>query len=208
MNGLNLHLKKILKSPGYKEASDLALLALKDGDIRMSTYRSYKTTVIPNSQKLVGNVYFSDIYIEGSFKAFDTIITSGVSTNRSDAIVVRASMRKKLLLWLRENEANPKYEGNETLKQEDFNTQFDKEMALIKKTGAYSSLFGSGQFKTDITKNSVQVLEEKVDKVKKDIANEPNVTAQMIADLTILKSVPFREKYGITKENFKKENNL
>ena len=203
-----LRIEDHLSNQEYKEASDLALLALKDGDIRMSTYRSYKTTVIPNSQKLVGNVYFSDIYIEGSFKALDTIITSGVSNNKSEAIVVRASMRRKLLQWLRENEANPKYEGNETLKQEDFNTQFDKEMALIKKTGAYSSLFGSGQFKTDITKNSVQVLEEKVDKVKKDIANEPNVTAQMIADLTILKSVPFREKYGITKENFKKENNL
>ena len=36
-----------LKDREYKEASDLALLALKDGDIRMSTYRSYKTTVIP-----------------------------------------------------------------------------------------------------------------------------------------------------------------
>ena len=201
-----------LNNQEYKKASDLAYQAFKDGDIRMSTFRSYKQTVIPNAQLLEGNVYFDDIYIDGSFKAFDNIITSGVSTNKSDAIVVRAFMRKKLLAWLKENEANPIYEGNETLKQDDFNKQFDKEMALIKKTGTYSSLFGSGQFETSIEKNSVQILEDKVDKVKKDIANEPNDTAQLIADMTLdldnLNSADFRSKYKKTKEQFKKENNL
>ena len=84
-------------------------------------------------------------------------------------------------------------------------------MTLIKKTEAYSSLFGSGQ--PEITgKNSVQILDDKVDKVKADIKNEPNLTAQKIADMTLdlelLTSVPFREKHGMTKEQFKKENNI
>lgn len=192
----------------YKEASDLAFEALASGDIRKSTYQSYKSTVIPNSQLLEGNVYFDDLYIDGSFQAFDKVISSGkMGGSVTQAITVRAFLRKRLLAWLDENANNPKYEGNETLKQEDFNAQFDKQITLIKKTGNYEVLFGEGQF--ELTgKSSVQILENQTDKVVEDISKQPNTLAEQIADLTLLKSVPFREKWGITKENFKKDNNL
>ena len=114
-------IEKHLNNNEYAEASKLAYEALQNGDIRKSTYQSYKSTVIPNAQNLEGNVYFDDIYISGQFKAFEKIITSGVSNTASDAITVRATMRKKLLAWLSANADNPKYEGKlgELQKQED-----------------------------------------------------------------------------------------
>ena len=176
----------------------------------MSTFKSYKTTVIPNAQNLEGNVYFDDFYISGNFKAFDKTISSGkLGGSVEKAITARAFLRKRLLGWLDANADNPIYEGKlgELQKQEDFNAQFDKQVTLMKKTGEYEVLFGKGQ--TELTgKNTVQILEEKTNKAEEDIKNEPNDLAQKIADWSILKSVPFREKYGITKEQFAKENNL
>ena len=195
----------------YKEASDLAFEALASGDIRKQTYQSYKSTVIPNSQLLEGNVYFDDLYISGSFDAFDKVISSGkMGGSVTQAITVRAFMRKRLLAWLDENANNPKYEGNETLRQEDFNAQFDKQITLIKKTGKYDVLFGKGQF--ELTgKSSVKILEEQTDKVVEDV-NTNNPTAQKIADgiqdLTRLTESQFLNKYGISRAKFKKENGL
>ena len=116
-------IEKHLNNNEYAKASKLAFEALQNGDIRASTYKSYKSTVIPNAQSLEGNVYFDDFYISGQFKAFEKIITSGVSDSLSDAITVRALMRKKLLAWLKANETNEKYVGElgEIQKQEDFN---------------------------------------------------------------------------------------
>jgi hypothetical protein len=199
-----------LENREYKEASDLAYKGFKDGDLRMSTFKSYKTTVIPNAQNLEGNVYFDDLYISGSFDAFDKTISSGkLGGNVTKAITARAFLRKRLLAWLDANADNSIYEGKtgELQKQEDFNAEFDKQIFLMKKTGEYEVLFGKGQ--TELTgKNSVELLEEKTNKAEEDLKNEPNDLAQKIADWSILKSVPFREKYGITKEQFAKENNL
>ena len=198
-------IEKLLNNNQYAEASKLAFEALQNGDIRKSTYQSYKSTVIPNAQNLEGNVYFDDIYISGQFKAFEKIITSGVSNTASDAITVRATMRKKLLAWLSANEDNAKYAGKlgEIQKQEDFNAEFDKQMTLIKKTDQYNSLFGKGQF--ELTgKSSVQILEEKM-----AVAEQNTVTlAQKIADATLLSPEAFLAKYGISQRDFKKENNI
>ena len=198
-------IEKLLNNNEYAEASKLAFEALQNGDIRKSTYQSYKSTVIPNAQNLEGNVYFDDIYISGQFKAFEKIITSGVSNTASDAITVRATMRKKLLAWLSANEDNAKYAGKlgEIQKQEDFNAEFDKQMTLIKKTDQYNSLFGKGQF--ELTgKSSVQILEEKM-----AVAEQNTVTlAQKIADATLLSPEAFLAKYGISQRDFKKENNI
>ena len=202
-----------LKNNEYKEASDLSYKAFKDGDLRRSTFQSYKSTIIPNAQSLEGNIYFDDFYIEGQFKAFEKIISSGVSDGMNDAIVVRAILRKKLLAWLSAHADDPAYEGKlgEIQKQQDFNTEFDKNITLIKQTEEYNSLFGSGQFEFT-GKNSVQILEEKMEKVIKDKREEPNITAQLIADMTLdlekLNSADFRSKYKKTKEQFKKENNI
>ena len=198
-------IEKLLNNNEYAEASKLAFEALQNGNIRKSTYQSYKSTVIPNAQNLEGNVYFDDIYISGQFKAFEKIITSGVSNTASDAITVRATMRKKLLAWLSANEDNAKYAGKlgEIQKQEDFNAEFDKQMTLIKKTDQYNSLFGKGQF--ELTgKSSVQILEEKM-----AVAEQNTVTlAQKIADATLLSPEAFLAKYGISQRDFKKENNI
>jgi len=198
-------IEKHLNNNEYAEASKLAFEALQNGKIRKATYQSYKSTVIPNAQSLEGNVYFDDIYISGQFKAFEKIITSGVATNASDAIVVRATMRKKLLAWLEANKDNKKYEGKlgEIQKQEDFNAEFDKNMVLIKKTNQYNSLFGTGQF--EITgKSSVQILEEKM-----EVAEKNTITlAQKIADASTMSPEGFLAKYGVPLETFKKENNI
>ena len=198
-------IEKLLNNNEYAEASKLAFEALQNGDIRKSTYQSYKSTVIPNAQNLEGNVYFDDIYISGQFKAFEKIITSGVSNTASDAITVRATMRKKLLAWLVANEDNAKYEGKlgELQKQEDFNAEFDKQMTLIKKTDQYNSLFGKGQF--EITgKSSVQILEEKM-----EVAEKNTITLdQKIGDALTMSAEGFLAKYGVSLKDFKKENNL
>ena len=198
-------IEKLLNNNEYAEASKLAYEALESGKIRKATYQSYKSTVIPNAQNLEGNVYFDDIYISGQFKAFEKIITSGVSNTASDAITVRATMRKKLLAWLSANADNPKYEGElgEIQKQEDFNAEFDKNMTLIKKTDQYNSLFGKGQF--ELTgKSSVQILEEKM-----EVAEKNTITlAQKIADASIMSPEGFLAKYGVALETFKKENNI
>ena len=198
-------IEKLLNNNEYAEASKLAFEALQNGDIRKSTYQSYKSTVIPNAQNLEGNVYFDDIYISGQFKAFEKIITSGVSNTASDAITVRATMRKKLLAWLSANADNPKYEGKlgELQKQEDFNAEFDKQMTLIKKTDQYNSLFGKGQF--ELTgKSSVQILEEKM-----EVAEKNTITlSQKIADASTMSPEGFLAKYGVSLKDFKKENNL
>ena len=55
-------IEEALENREYKLASDLAYQGYKDGDLRMSTFKSYKTTVIPNAQNLEGNVYFDDLY--------------------------------------------------------------------------------------------------------------------------------------------------
>jgi len=199
-----------LNNREYKEASDLAYLALTKGEIRKQTYQSYKSDVIPNAQNLEGNIYFDDLYISGSFEAFDKSISSGkLGGDVTKAITVRAFLRKRLLAWLDANAENPIYEGKlgEVQKQEDFNAQFDKQITLIKKTGNYDVIFGQGQ--SELTdKNSVQILEDQTNQVIEKIKKEPNKLAQQIADWSILKSVPFREKYKITKEQFAKENNL
>ena len=198
-------IEKLLNNNEYAEASKLALEALESGKIRKATYQSYKSTVIPNAQNLEGNVYFDDIYISGQFKAFEKIITSGVSDTYSEAITVRATMRKKLLAWLSANADNPKYEGKlgEIQKQEDFNAEFDKNMTLIKKTDQYNSLFGKGQF--ELTgKSSVQILEEKM-----EVAEKNTITlAQKIADASTMSPEGFLAKYGVPLEQFKKENNI
>jgi hypothetical protein len=198
-------IEKLLNNNEYAEASKLAYEALESGKIRKATYQSYKSTVIPNAQNLEGNVYFDDIYISGQFKAFEKIITSGVSDTYSEAITVRATMRKKLLAWLSANADNPKYEGElgEIQKQEDFNAEFDKNMTLIKKTDQYNSLFGKGQF--ELTgKSSVQILEEKM-----EVAEKNTITlAQKIADASIMSPEGFLAKYGVALETFKKENNI
>ena len=198
-------IEKHLNNNEYAEASKLAYEALQNGDIRKSTYQSYKSTVIPNAQNLEGNVYFDDIYISGQFKAFEKIITSGVSNTASDAITVRATMRKKLLAWLSANADNPKYEGKlgELQKQEDFNAEFDKQMTLIKKTDQYNSLFGKGQF--ELTgKSSVQILEEKM-----EVAEKNTITLeQKIGDALTMSAEGFLAKYGVSLKDFKKENNL
>ena len=198
-------IEKLLNNNEYAEASKLAFEALQNGDIRASTYKSYKSTVIPNAQNLEGNVYFDDIYISGQFKAFEKIITSGVSNTSSDAITVRATMRKKLLAWLSANADNPKYEGKlgELQKQEDFNAEFDKQMTLIKKTDQYNSLFGKGQF--ELTgKSSVQILEEKM-----EVAEKNTITlVQKIADASTMSPEGFLAKYGVSLKQFKKENNI
>ena len=198
-------IEKLLNNNEYAEASKLAFEALQNGNIRKSTYQSYKSTVIPNAQNLEGNVYFDDIYISGQFKAFEKIITSGVSNTASDAITVRATMRKKLLAWLSANEDNAKYAGKlgEIQKQEDFNAEFDKQMTLIKKTDQYNSLFGKGQF--ELTgKSSVQILEEKM-----EVAEKNTITLeQKIADALTMSAEGFLAKYGVSLKDFKKENNL
>ena len=198
-------IEKLLNNNEYAEASKLAYEALESGKIRKATYQSYKSTVIPNAQNLEGNVYFDDIYISGQFKAFEKIITSGVSDTYSEAITVRATMRKKLLAWLSANADNPKYEGElgEIQKQEDFNAEFDKNMTLIKKTDQYNSLFGKGQF--ELTgKSSVQILEEKM-----EVAEKNTITlAQKIADASTMSPEGFLAKYGVALETFKKENNI
>ena len=198
-------IEKLLNNNEYAEASKLAYEALESGKIRKATYQSYKSTVIPNAQNLEGNVYFDDIYISGQFKAFEKIITSGVSNTASDAITVRATMRKKLLAWLVANEDNAKYEGKlgELQKQEDFNAEFDKQMTLIKKTDQYNSLFGKGQF--EITgKSSVQILEEKM-----EVAEKNTITLdQKIGDALTMSAEGFLAKYGVSLKDFKKENNL
>ena len=198
-------IEKLLNNNEYAEASKLAYEALESGKIRKATYQSYKSTVIPNAQNLEGNVYFDDIYISGQFKAFEKIITSGVSNTASDAITVRATMRKKLLAWLSANADNPKYEGKlgELQKQDDFNAEFDKQMTLIKKTDQYNSLFGKGQI--ELTgKSSVQILEEKM-----EVAEKNTITlAQKIADASIMSPEGFLAKYGVALETFKKENNI
>jgi len=195
----------------YKEASDLAFEALESGDIRKQTYQSYKSTVIPNSQLLEGNVYFDDLYISGAFSAFDDVISSGkMGGSVTQAITVRAFMRKRLLAWLDENLNNPKYEGNETLRQEDFNAQFDRQITLIKKTGKYDVLFGKGQF--ELTgKSSVKILEEQTNKVVEEIKTKSSTGQKIvdqIKDLTALSDVQFLDKHGISKAQFKKENQL
>ena len=198
-------IEKLLNNNEYAEASKLAYEALESGKIRKATYQSYKSTVIPNAQNLEGNVYFDDIYISGQFKAFEKIITSGVSNTASDAITVRATMRKKLLAWLVANEDNAKYEGKlgELQKQDDFNAEFDKQMTLIKKTGEYNSLFGSGQF--ELTgKSSVQILSEKM-----EVAEKNTITLdQKIGDALTMSAEGFLAKYGVSLKDFKKENNL
>ena len=195
----------------YKEASDLAFEALESGDIRKQTYQSYKSTVIPNSQLLEGNVYFDDLYISGAFDAFDKSISSGkMGGSVTQAITVRAFLRKRLLTWLDENANNPKYEGNETLRQEDFNAQFDRQITLIKKTGKYDSLFGQGQF--ELTgKSSVEILEDQTNKVVEEIKTKSDTGQKIvdqIKDLTGLSDVQFLDKYKISKAQFKKENQL
>lgn len=198
-------IEKFLNNGEYAEASKLAYEALQSGKIRKATYQSYKSTVIPNAQNLEGNVYFDDIYISGQFKAFEKIITSGVSNTYSDAITVRATMRKKLLAWLEANKDNQKYEGKlgEIQKQEDFNAEFDKNMTLIKKTNQYNSLFGKGQF--ELTgKSSVQILEEKM-----EVAEKNTITlSQKIADASTMSPEGFLAKYGVSLKEFKKENNI
>ena len=198
-------IEKFLNNGEYAEASKLAYEALQSGKIRKATYQSYKSTVIPNAQNLKGNVYFDDIYISGQFKAFEKIITSGVSNTYSDAITVRATMRKKLLAWLEANKDNQKYEGKlgEIQKQEDFNAEFDKNMTLIKKTNQYNSLFGKGQF--ELTgKSSVQILEEKM-----EVAEKNTITlSQKIADASTMSPEGFLAKYGVSLKEFKKENNI
>ncbi len=198
-------IEKLLNNNEYAEASKLAYEALQSGKIRKATYQSYKSTVIPNAQSLEGNVYFDDIYIDGQFDAFEKIITSGVSDNASDAITVRAVMRKKLLAWLEAHKDNPKYEGKlgEIQKQEDFNAEFDKNMTLIKKTGKYNSLFGTGQF--ELTgKSQASILEEEMKKA------EINATAltQKITDASIMTEEEFEKKYGESLKKFKKENDI
>ena len=198
-------IEKHLNNNEYAKASKLAFEALENGDIRASTYKSYKSTVIPNAQSLEGNVYFDDFYISGQFKAFEKIITSGVSDGLSDAITVRALMRKKLLAWLKANENNEKYAGElgEIQKQEDFNAYFDKNITLIKMTGEYNSLFGRGQF--ELTgKSSVNILEEKMEKA------ETNATAltQKISDASYMTKEEFQKKYNEDLDKFKKENDI
>jgi len=78
-------------------------------------------------------------------------------------------------------------------------------------TGEYDVLFGKGQ--NELTgKNSVQILEDKVNKVEADLKNAPNDTAQKIADMTLdeknLNSADFTSKYKISKEQFKKEHGI
>ena len=97
-------IKKIeehLDNREWKEASDLTSKAFKDGDLIPSTFQSYKTTVIPNAQNLEGNVYFDNLYISGSFDAFDKIISSGkLGGNVKKAITARAFLSERLLAWL------------------------------------------------------------------------------------------------------------
>ena len=210
-------IKKIeehLDNREWKEASDLTSKAFKDGDLIPSTFQSYKTTVIPNAQNLEGNVYFDNLYISGSFDAFDKIISSGkLGGNVKKAITARAFLSERLLAWLTANADTPMYEGKlgELKKQDDFNAEFDKQIFLMKKTGEYDVLFGKGQ--TELTgKSEVKILAEKVDKAEADLKNAPNDTAQKIADMTLdfkkLNSADFRSKYKITKEQFKQEHGI
>jgi len=203
-----------LKNNEFPEASDLTFEAFKNGDIRASTFQSYKSTVIPNAQNLEGNVYFDDIYISGQFDAYDKMISSGkMGGNVSKAITARAFLRKKLLAWLSANADNTDYESKlgEIKKQEDFNAHFDKQITLMKLTGEYDVLFGKGQ--PELTgKSSVQILEDKVNKAEEDLKNAPNDTAQKIADMTLdlknISSAEFTSKYKISKEQFKKEHGI
>jgi len=106
-------IEELLDDRDYAGASALVSKARKDGDIRKSTYDSYKTTTIPNSMQLEGNVYFESFYISGQFEAFSKMISSGkMGGDVEKAITARAWLRRRLLSWLDAHEGDPQYDGN------------------------------------------------------------------------------------------------
>ena len=134
----------LLDEEKFLEADKLVSKALADGDIRKSTYTTYKETTIPNARDLKGNTFFEIPYVKNTLDVWTNLITKGSAGDAAKAVLAETYLKKHLKQWLKDNKDLDKYINNSSQLENDFIAEFDKHIVKLRSTGEFDMLFGKG----------------------------------------------------------------
>ena len=212
-----LEIEQLLIERKFLEAHDLVSKAYRNEDITLETKKNYHQIRIANVRDFKEHPLFTAVKpVADTLKSLEKVLASG----KAGGDVLQASfnlnyIQGRLFEWIKANENKEIYQGNSHLLQRDFEKEYLQSLKDLKEYASGNTLFGKGgvglEGKGTVYENidkrikqGVSSEEEKKSKKKKD-KRTPQDTANMIIDLKAISSADFRSKYGITKEQFKKE---
>ena len=212
-----LEIEQLLIERKFLEAHDLVSEAYRNEDITLETKKNYHQIRIANVRDFKEHPLFTAVKpVADTLKSLEKVLASG----KAGGDVLQASfnlnyIQGRLFEWIKANENKEIYQGNSHLLQRDFEKEYLQSLKDLKEYASGNTLFGKGgvglEGKGTVYENidkrikqGVSSEEEKKSKKNKD-KRTPQDTANMIIDLKAISSADFRSKYGITKEQFKKE---
>ena len=212
-----LEIEQLLIERKFLEAHDLVSKAYRNEDITLETKKNYHQIRIANVRDFKEHGLFTAVKpVADTLKSLEKVLASG----KAGGDVLQASfnlnyIQGRLFEWIKANENKEIYQGNSHLLQRDFEKEYLQSLKDLKEYASGNTLFGKGgvglEGKGTVYENidkrikqGVSSEEEKKSKKNKD-KRTPQDTANMIIDLKAISSADFRSKYGITKEQFKKE---
>lgn len=214
-NATLIQIEDLIAEGKFLDAHILVSQAWRQGKLSRADKNNYHDTRIANAQDYKDHpLYATTPIVRDGIEALETEMKSASSFgNRKIATNNKIFIQSRLNVWIKENENDPKYVGKSGLLQEDFEKQYISIVNDLRKfSKANDTLFGKFEGAGfDGTGTVVENIQAEIDK-KKEKAIAEKRTSQEIANMSIdldkLSSADFRSKYGITKEDFKKEFNI
>jgi len=199
----------LLQDEKWEEASKLVSEAFRNGDLRKSTKTAYLTNIIPDAMNYKENHYLNIPFVKQQFEAFQKIVASGKYGDVSKAVTGSQYLRKALIDWVKANEA---MEGGYT-KDRLFMIEFEKVLKEMQDFGGFDEMFGNNPVLTGEGSLSTENLAKKIELGKKNNAGKKKtkLTPTQIGEMTLdlfkkdMTDADFKTKYGMTREEFKKE---
>lgn len=211
-NATLIQIEDLLNEGKFLDAHILVSQAWRQGKLSRADKDNYHNTRIANAQDYKDHpLYSTTLVVKNGITALETEMKSASSFgNKVLATNNKIYIQSQLNLWIKENENDPKYVGKSGLLQQDFEKEYIRIVNDLRKySKANDTLFGkfegAGFDGTGVVTENIQ---SEIDKNKTKVEEQkrtPQEIADMTVDLTAISSAQFREKYGITKEMFKKE---
>ena len=211
-NATLIQIEDLLNEGKFLDAHILVSQSWRQGKLSRADKDNYHNTRISNAQNYKDHpLYSTTLVVKNGITALETEMKSPSSFgNKVLATNNKIYIQSQLNIWISENENDEKYVGKSGLLQQDFEKEYIRIVNDLRKySKANDTLFGKFEGTGFDGEGTVtQNIQSEIDKNKKKVEEQkrtPQEIADMTVDLTAINSVEFRRKYGITKEDFKKE---
>jgi len=214
-NATLIQIEDLLNEGKFLDAHILVSQSWRQGKLSRADKDNYHNTRISNAQNYKDHpLYSTTLVVKNGITALETEMKSPSSFgNKVLATNNKIYIQSQLNIWISENENDEKYVGKSGLLQQDFEKEYIRIVNDLRKySKANDTLFGKFEGTGFDGEGTVtQNIQSEIDKNKKKAIAEKRTSqeiANMSIDLDKLSSADFRRKYGITKEDFKKEFNI